>query len=212
MITTTLVAILGVPLLIVLMNLFKKQPTPAAAPAGPKVDLANLKASDARAGDSLSISGAGDEMTDLDFTADRCTWFEAGSHRWFEVSGPYRERRAAMRVEGEDEIEVSVHNDARKFTLEDLGLSEEDLAAMDERQNTADNFEFDGKLWLYRLSREVQATRTGQPQPEGFYYWEFRQQDGPGLLAVRKAASEPFAVTQYAAVPAGDVTVYRGGR
>lgn len=212
MITTTLVAILGVLLVIVLMNLFKKQPDPAAAPARPKEDLANLKASDARAGDALSISGAGDEMTDLDFTTDRCTWFEAGSHRWFEVSGPYRERRVVMRVAGDDEPEVSIHTDARKLTLEDLGLSEEDLSALDERQNTADNFEFDGKLWLYRLSREVQATRTGNPQPEGFYYWEFREQDGPGVLVIRKPSSEPFAVTRYTTIPAGDVTVYRGGR
>lgn len=212
MITTTLVSILGVLLIIVLMNLFKKQPAPAAAPTGPKQDLSNLKPSDARAGDSLSISGAGDQMTDLDFTADRCTWFEAGAHRWFEVSGPYRERRVAMRVRDEEEIEVAVHNDPRKLTLEDLGLSEDDLSQLDERQNTADNFEFDNKTWLYLMSREVQATRTGFPQPEGFYYWEFRQQDGPGILAIRKAASEPFAVSLYAAVPAGDVTVYRGGR
>ena len=210
MITTTLVAILGVLLLLVLMQLFKKQPAPLGAPTGPREDLANLKASDARLGDALSISGAGDDMSDLDFTADRCTWFEAGSHRWFEVSGPYRERRVAMRVAGDEDVEVSVHTDPRKLTLEDLGLSEEDLAAMDERQNTSDNFEFDNKLWLYRLSREVQATRTGQSRPEGFYYWEFREQDGPGMLAIRKAENEPFAVSYYAAVPAGDVTVYRG--
>ncbi|HXS93630.1 MAG TPA: hypothetical protein VN736_03435 [Candidatus Limnocylindrales bacterium] len=212
MITTTLVCILGVLLIVVLMNLFKKQPAPAAAPAGPREDLANLKPSDARAGDSISISGAGDGMTDLDFTADRATWYEAGSHRWFEVSGPYRERRVAMRVHDEEEMEVAVHNDARKITLEDTGLSEEDLATMDERQNTADDFEYDNRMWMYRISREVQATRTGYPQPEGFYYWEFRQQDGPGILTIRKAASEPFAVTLYAVVPAGDVTVYRGGR
>src|SRR5215472_60057 len=112
MITATLVSILGVLLIIVLMNLFKKQPAPAAAPAGPAPqDLANLKASDARAGDSISISGAGDDMTDLDFTADRMTWFEAGSHRWFELSGPYRERRVIMRVRDDEELEVAIHND-----------------------------------------------------------------------------------------------------
>ena len=46
----------------------------------------------------ISVSGAGDDMTDLDFTADRCAWFEAGSRRWFELTGPYRERRVALRV------------------------------------------------------------------------------------------------------------------
>jgi hypothetical protein len=44
----------------------------------------------------------------------------------------------------------------------------------------------------------------------GFYYWEFRQQDGAGRLAVRKLQGDPFAVTLYTGVPLGDVSVYRG--
>lgn len=206
-ITLTLVAILGALLVLVLMQLFKKQPPP---PPRPVEDLANLKPTDARVGDAISISGAGDGMTDLDFTADRSIWFQAGSRQWLEVSGPYRERRVAMRVANADEIEVAIHTDPRKLTLEDLGLSEDDLAQMDERQNTGDSFEFDQKTWLYRLSREGQAKRTDLPQPEGFYYWEFHEQNGAGMLAVRKAEGEPFAVALYASIPPGDVTVYRG--
>jgi hypothetical protein len=210
-ITITLVAILGVLLLIVLMQLFKK---PAPPPTSKPVteDLANLKPQDARAGDVISISGAGDNMTDLDFTADRCTWFEAGVRRWFELSGPYRERRVAMRVDTGDDSAVSIQADPRAVTLEDLGLSEDDLAEMDERQNTADSFDFDSKTWLYRLSREAQSSRPDQPQPVGFYYWEFREQNGGGILAVRKMQGEPFSVTRYTGIPAGDVTVYRGAR
>ena len=82
---------------------------------------------------------------------------------------------------------------------------------MDERQNTGDSLEFDNHVWLYRLSREVQATRDDQPQPVGFYYWEFREQDGNGILALRKMEGEPFSVTQYLGIPASDVTVYRKG-
>ncbi len=204
-------AFLGVLLVIVLMNLFKKHPTPPA-PSAPVEDLANLKPTDARPGDSISVSGAGDEMSDLDFTADRSVWYQAGARQWFEVGGPYRTRRVSLRVVNNEEIEVSVHNDPRKLTVEDLGVSEEDLAQMDERQNTADNFEFDGKLWLYVISREAQSKRSDLPQPETFYYWEFREQEGPGLLAIRKAEGEPFSVTLYTGIAAGDVTVYRGGR
>ena len=71
MITFTVVAILGVLLVIVLMNLFKKDPKPLPAPIRPVEDLANLKVTDARTGDVLSIAGAGDQMSDLDFTVDR---------------------------------------------------------------------------------------------------------------------------------------------
>lgn len=207
MITLTIEACLGLLLVVVLMQIFKKR-----APSSPEPveDLANLKPSEARVGDALSVSGAGDEMSDLDFTVERSAWFQSGSKRWLEVSGPYKTRRVALRVDFADDLETSVQNDPRKLTLEDLGLSEDDLAQMDERQNTADSFEFDGKVWLYVLSREAQMTRSDQPQPAGFYYWEFREQDGGGRLAIRKFQGDPFAVTLYAGVPAGDVTVYRG--
>jgi hypothetical protein len=207
MITPVLIVILGALLVIVLMQLFKKTPPPART--GPAEDLANLKVTDARPGDVLSISGAGDKMTDLDFTPDRGTRFEAGSHSWLELNGPYLERRVSLRVGGDEDVEVFVHTDPRKLTLEDLGVSEDDLAQMDERQNTADSFDFDNVTWNYRMSREVQARRENQPQPSGSYYWEFRDAAGQQLLTIRKAEAEPFTVTLYRAVPPPDVTVYR---
>jgi hypothetical protein len=209
MFTAVTLLVLGTLLGIVLMQLFKKQ-TPAAA--GPAPDLASLKVTDARAGDAISISGAGENYADLDFTADRLTRYQAGARRWFEVAGPYLERRVAVRVSGDEEVEVHLHADARKLSIEDLGLSEEDLTEMDERQNTADSFEFDGKVWLYRLSREVEASRDDQAVATGFYYWEFQEQNGKGLIALRKAEGEPFAVTLYTGIAAGDVTIYRGSR
>jgi hypothetical protein len=205
--TFLLEAILGVLLVIVLMNLFKKKPEPERAPAGP--DLSNLKPTDARTGDSISVAGAGDNMADLDFTIDRTTTFEAGSRQWTELSGSYRERRVGLRVANEDEMEVALHNDPRKVTIEDLGVSEEDLSQMDERQNTGDSFDWDNRTWLYRLSREAKATRDDQRQPAGFYYWEFRENQGKGLLIVRKPEGEPFAVTLYNSIAPADVTVYR---
>jgi hypothetical protein len=205
MFTFVTLVVLGLLLGIVLMQLFKKQPLPPV----PAADLANLKVTDARAGDAISISGAGDNYTDLDFTADRMTNFDAGTRRWFEISGPYLERRVALRVGGDEEVEVYLHSDARKLTLEDIGLTEEELAEMDERQNTADSFEFDGKVWLYRLSREVRYTRSDQAVPAGFYYWEFLEQAGKSMIGIRKAESEPFAVTLYLGIAPSDVTIYR---
>jgi hypothetical protein len=209
MLTIIIEVVLGVLFALVLMNLFKRHSTPQ--PAAPQADLANLKPSDARTGDVISISGAGDQMTDLDFTADRTTWFHAGGRNWVELSGPYHERRVALRVVNEDEIELFAQTDPRKLTVAELGVSEDDLAEMDERQNPADSFEFDGAVWLYRQSADASAKRDDQPQPANFYYWEFREENGPRLIAVRKPQGEPFAVAMYSGVPVGDVTVYRKG-
>jgi hypothetical protein len=200
------VAILGILLVIVLMNLFKKTPV---APQTPPEDLANLKVTDARAGDALSIVGAGDRMTDLDFTVEHGTRYEAGSRAWKELTGPYQERRVALRAGGDEEIEVYLHAKPVRVTLDDLGLSEDDLAQIDERQNPADNFAYDNTTWMYELSREVRGWRDNQPQPVSFYYWEFRTQDAQRLIAVRKAEGEPFTAMEYARINPGDITVYR---
>jgi len=191
------------------MQLFKKSSASPTEPAGP--DLANLKVTDARAGDVLSVTGAGDNLTDLDFTVDHCARFEAGEYHWLEWSGPYRERRVTLRAAGDEELEVGIHAEPRKITLADLGLSEDDLADMDQRQNPEDVFEFDGEDWLYRRSREVKAWRDGA-QAAGFYYWEFQERDGKRLLTVRKSEGEPFAVLLFTEIPAGDVTVYRNAQ
>ena len=209
MITFTLVAILGVLLVIVLMKLFKKEPKPLPAPVKPVEDLANLKVTDARSGDVLSVAGAGDNMSDLDFTVDRASRLEAGARTWVELSGTYMNRRVILRVGGDEEVEVFLNSGMRRVSVEDLGLSEDDLAQMDERQNPSDSFDFDDATWMYRLSREVQSWRDNQPTPTGFYYWEFLTQDGKRLLGIRKAEGEPFTVTLYTGINPGDVTVYR---
>jgi hypothetical protein len=208
--TLTIEAILGVLLAIVLMNIFKRHPQPATS-STPQPDLANLRPTDLRANDVVSIAGAGDNMTDLDLTLDRSISVRAGARSWFEVSGLYHERRVILRVENEEDVEVWLHNEARKISLEDLGVSEEDLAEMDERQNPADSFGFDNADWDWRQSAEGTATRQDQPAPQGFYYWEFREQNGKRLLAVRKPQGEPFTVTLFQQIPASDLTIFRRG-
>src|SRR5581483_9211190 len=153
--------ILGVLLIIVLKKLFQR---PAAAenrggaPAAPKPDLGSLSIKDARPGDVISVPGAGDNLSDLDMTVERRNRSEAGEKQWIELTGKYRERHVALEVRDEDdELDVRGFLDGKKLSLEDLGLCEDDLAQMDERQNTADNFQFDGKNWYYRLSKEMGA-------------------------------------------------------
>lgn len=213
MITFTLEAILAIVLVIVLMRLFRKDPKPAQPVyQAPVEDLSNLKVTDARTGDILSISGAGDNLSDLDFTIDRAVRMEAGARTWVELSGPYKERRVSLRHGGDEEVEAFLHSSPTRVTLEDTGISEQDLADLDERQNPADNFEYDNTSWNYRISREVRSWRENQSQPQGFYYWEFLTPDARRLLGIRKLEGEPFTVTVYERIQPADVTVYRAGR
>jgi hypothetical protein len=208
MITWTLVAVLGVMLAMVLKQLFRREGE-APAPPKPAEDLSNLKVTDARLGDMVSASGAGDDFGDLELKIDRRNQYEAGEKRWFELGGTYKGRRVYLDVVDEDELEVSVVLRPNGLTVEDLGLNEQDLADMDERQNTADNFEFDGKMWYYRFSREIQEFRNGQPQGTGYYMWEFREDGGNRLLMIKKGEREPFAASIAVRINPEDITVYR---
>jgi hypothetical protein len=207
-ITVTLVIVLGVLLVMILKKLFERPA--ASAPAAPRPDLASLTVADARVGDNLSISGAGENFADLDFTVDHSSRYEAGERQWFDLSGKQGERRVILEVRNEDdELDVRGFLDGRKLTIEELGLSEDDLSAMDERQNTADNFEFDGKNWYYLLSKEVGVFHDGQTQGAGFYGWEFIEETGKRYVSVRKREGEPFSASLAVKLNPADITVFR---
>jgi hypothetical protein len=211
-ITLLLVVILGVLLLMVLKKLFEKPASAeprGAAPATPKPDLASLTVADARTGDVVSISGAGDNLSDLDFTLDRRSRCEAGEKQWFELSGLYRTHRIVLEVRNDDELEVRGFLQGFKLSLEDLGLSEDDLAQIDERQNTADNFEYDGKTWYYQRSKEMGVFPDGAQQGAGYYGWEFIEDGGARYLSIRKREGEPFSAGVAVKLNPADITVFR---
>ncbi|MGA2588620.1 MAG: hypothetical protein ABSH32_01770 [Bryobacteraceae bacterium] len=211
-ITLLLVVILGVLLLMVLKKLFEKPASTdprGSAPAAPKPDLASLTVADARKGDVVSISGAGDNLNDLDFTIDRRSRCEAGEKQWTEVSGLHRERRIVLEVRNDDELEVRGFLQGLKLSLEDLGLSEDDLAQIDERQNTADNFEYDGKTWYYQRSKEMGVFPDGAQQGTGYYGWEFIEDGGARYLSIRKREGEPFSAGVAVKLNPADITVFR---
>jgi len=176
----------------------------------PQPDLANLKVTNARPGDTLSVNGAAEDFSDVDFNVDRCDQFQAGSLRWIELSGVWRDRRVLLEVHSDDVTQVRGNFDGRKLTLDELGLSEADLSQLDARQNPSDFFDYDGKFWLYRFSREMNLMAQGTSGTRGFYGWEFQEQDGKRHLVIRKFAGEPFAASIRIQVEPSDITVFRG--
>lgn len=184
---------------------FHRKPDP-----GPQEDLANLKVSDARMGDTLSVSGAAEDFSDIDFTVDRLDQYEAGERRWFEVSGAWRDRRVFLEVHNDVTLDVLGNFDGRRVTLDETGLSEDDLAEMDQRQNPADFFDWDGKFWMYRSSRELGMFSAGNLSGRGFYCWTFQEQDGKRYLSIRKFEGEPFTAAIWTKIEPNDITVFRG--
>jgi len=181
-----------------------------AAPLRPGEDLAHLVITDARVGDALSVLGAGSNFEDLDFTVDRMDQLESGSRRWLELSGSWRNHRVCLEVHSDGTPEVFGNFDGTTMTLDELGLTEEDLAEMDSRQNQSDFFDYNGKFWLYRSSREIGIFRSPTSPGQGFYCWTFQEQDSQRFLSIRKFKGEPFAASLWTRIEPADITVYRG--
>jgi len=178
--------------------------------AAPQPDLANLKVTGARKGDTLSVVGAAEDFSDVDFTVDRREQYEAGGGQWTVFSGPWRDRRVYLEVHDEDTIQVFGNFDGRRLTLDELGLAEADLTEIDQRQNPNDFLDFEGKFWMYRWSREIGIFSEGADTGRGFYGWQFQEQDGKRSLSVRKYENEPFSASIWVRVEPSDVTVFRG--
>jgi hypothetical protein len=176
----------------------------------PQQDLAHLSVKDAQVRDTLSVAGAADDFSDIDFTLDRRDVYEAGSQQWFEASGTWRDRRVFLEVHQGDNVEVLGNFDGRRLTLDDFGLSEADMAELDQRQNQNDFIDFEGKFWLYRFSREMGIFSEGHSTGRGFYCWQFAEQDGKRFLSIRKFEGEPFAAAIWVALDPSTVTVFRG--
>ena len=129
--------------------------------------------------DALSVNGAAEDFSDLDFTVDRRDRYEAGSKRWTELSGTWRDRRVFLEVHHQDTVEVLGNFDGRKITLDELGLSETDMGGDGSAAEPRGFLDFEGKFWLYRFSREMGV-------------FSCRQYDGPRFLrlAVSRAGRE----------------------
>jgi hypothetical protein len=176
----------------------------------PQPDLAHLGVENAQVRDTLSVAGAAEDFTDVDFTVDRRDVYEAGSSQFFEVSGMWRDRRVFLEVHTGDNVEVFGNFDGRKLTLDDIGLTEDNMGEIDQRQNQNDFVDFEGKFWMYRFSREMGLFSEGHNTGRGLYAWQFEEQGGKRYINVRKFEGEPFSSAIWVKVEPSDITVFRG--
>lgn len=214
MLTLTVLAILGIALVTVLIAMFRAPggagrpvPKPVAPPAAPAP--LDLDPWDARKGDVISISGAAQDYSDLDFPVDRRSAYESNKRRWVDLSGEFRGQRVYLEVYKHPEPDLIGVLDARKLTLTDIGATEQRLTDIDARQDPAAFLEFEGKRWMFESSREIGYFENETGEGEGLYRWLFREQQGSRLLCIEKWEGEPFDVRIARRLNPRDVTVYR---
>ncbi len=212
MITITVLAILAVVLVTVLRAMFR---APAAAPASPPAAIPlpvsrplETDVWDARKGDVISINGAAEDFSDVDFPVDRRGAYEARHHRWVDLSGEFRGRRVYLEVYRHPAADVIGILDGRKLGIGDVGVTEQDLASLDQRQDPSASITFEGQPWHYESSREIGYFENETGAGEGLYRWLFREPAGPRLLCIEKWEGEPFDVRIARRLKPEDIQVY----
>ena len=213
MITTVLLVVLGAVLVFVLVQMMRapsRSKAVAQAPAAPPLAAGgSAELFSARPGDVISIHGAAEDFSDLDFTVDRRSGYQTGARRWTDLSGEFRGRRVYLEVQPGPEPEVMGLLDGRRLTLADIHATEDQLAGMDARQDPSQSLEFDGKRWRYESSRELSYFENEQSAGEGLYRWIFTEQNGARILCVEKWEGAPFDVRIAQRLNPQDINVYK---
>ena len=210
MITTTILVLLGLVLAFVLWQMMRGPKSSGAkvtalpTPATPAVELWTAKV-----GDVISITGAAEDFSDLDFTIDQRNAYEGMNRRWIDLGGEFRGRRVYLEVSRASGTQIMGLLDARRLTLPEAGLTEDQLADLDSRQDPSASIQFEGKTWQYESSRELAHFENEGEQPKGVYRWLFAERGGSRLLCVEKWEGEPFDVRLARKLNPHDITVYR---
>ena len=202
------IVLLGIVLVFLLFLFFKKKKPQDLAPP-PVEDLANLRISDARVGDVISIHGAGEDYEDLQFTVDRRNRYQSGDETWFELVGKYRGRKVFVECYEDDELEITANLDGSEVRFQDLDLLEEDLIRFDEEQNPANSIDLRGESWSFEKSHELGFFRDEQGDGEGYYSWQFVSDDGRRQLCVEKWEGEGFQALIVQRINPDDCRVFR---
>lgn len=211
MITTILLVVLGAALVFVLVQMMRAPSgSKAAAPAAPPLAAGgSAELLSARPGDVISIHGAAEDFSDLDFTVDRRSAYQSGARRWIDLSGEFRGHRVYLEVQPGPQPEVMGLLDKRRLTLPDIQATEDQLAEMDARQDPSRSLPFEGKQWRYESSRELGYFENEQGQGQGLYRWIFNEENGARVLCVEKWEGAPFDVRIAQRLNPQDINVYR---
>lgn len=209
MFRTIVLLLLGALFVYLIVRIFSARKKPATATGFMEQDLSDLDIKSARRGDQISIAGGGADYGDLDFTVDRTARYDGPAGNVHEVSGKYHGRRVYLESSDEDETEVCLTLASDAMSLQDLGLTEGDLARMDEEESRANSVTWQGQDWHFVLSGETWYYEDGDPEGEGFFAWTFQSPDQRRYITVTKWEGQPFDVNVSKVLDPDTVTVFR---
>jgi hypothetical protein len=135
----------------------------------------DLRIENMQIGGVFSIRNFGPDMVDLDVSVVGRHIYNEDGFEWIELEGETSGQKIWLNVEIDDELELSVT--LRKLSLEDVGVSEEQLHIM--RKAKKGKFKFEDATYKFDDAGKAVFYRNGNRQSgEKHRYWDFQSKDG----------------------------------
>ena len=143
------------------------------------------------------------------FVIDEIHRYESDAGEWFEVLGVDGDKRFWIEWAEEDELFVTATTHKTPMGLSSVGLTEDNLVRMDEENSIDNSFSYEGSRYSYKNSHEVSYYENDGSDAEGFYLWDFVNEERSRVLSVVKWEGVPFQVFISEIVPPENITVYK---
>ncbi len=160
-------------------------------------------------GDVVVISGYSPSFDDAYFLVESTARYESPAGKSHELMGVDGDRRVAIEWSDYEGLFISVRELGPPLGLSAIGLTGDDLVHMDESHSIESSIEYQGGTYFYRNSHEMRYYREGQGEPDGFYGWEFLDNENGKVISVVKGEEAPFEVYTSSAVSPDIVSVYK---
>jgi hypothetical protein len=159
--------------------------------------------------DVVVIPGFSPTFEDAYFIVESKNRLESAFGRAYELIAVDGDRRVSIEWHDDSELLILVTEHDETIGLSEIGLDEQTLSAWDDNKSTENFVEFEDKKYFYRTSYEVLYYKDNAGAGEGFWLWDFGNEDGEHGVSVVKWEGMPFEAYQSVIVSPHIVRVYR---
>ena len=196
----------------------EERPASASAPPSP-AGVQNRKAEppasrklsvkDLRPGGMVQLTGGVEAgFLEVDYTVEGRNRYVADGDEWFEMKLMDGSGNGLwLEWEEDDELEISVTTSKKELTLSDLGLSKAMLEEFDEEEEG--HFVYEERTFVYEESDKARFYRDCAGEGESFYYWDFADKEGDGIIGVERWGSGEYEISIGRRISERDLTIFR---
>ena len=168
-----------------------------------------LSVKDLRPGGMVQLTGGLEVgFLEVDYTVEGRNRYVADGDEWFELKLMDGSGNALwLEWEEDDELEISVTTSKKELTLSDLGLSKAMLEEFDEEEEG--HFVYEERNFVYEESDKARFYRDCAGEGESFYYWDFADKGGDGIIGVERWGSGEYEISIGRRISERDLTIFR---